>query len=127
MVDKRGKWNVGDAFSLDNAAIDMIDDKLARNMANDIRRQLGPNALQPHKPLISGPGVGPGGIPISSGRRNLHGAAAAGSPMRSGLGGGPQAGSKGSLHNASKDFAIANRSPAARSGSKDGDLLSSMA
>ena len=38
MVDKRGKWNVGDAFSLDNAAIDMIDDKLARNMANDIRR-----------------------------------------------------------------------------------------
>ena len=37
MVDKRGKWNVGDAFNLDDAA-GMIDDKLARNMANDIRK-----------------------------------------------------------------------------------------
>ena len=36
MVDKRGKWNVGDAFNLDDA-VGMIDDKLARNMAKDIR------------------------------------------------------------------------------------------
>ena len=36
-MDKRGKWSVGDAFNLDEAS-NMIDDKLARNMANDIRR-----------------------------------------------------------------------------------------
>ena len=37
MVDRRGKWNVGDAFDLEKAS-DLIDDKLAKNMANDIRR-----------------------------------------------------------------------------------------
>lgn len=63
-MDKRGKWNVGDAFDLDKAS-GLIDDKMARNMAADLRRHLGPDALKPHKPLVSGPGVGPGGIPIS--------------------------------------------------------------
>ena len=84
---------------------------MARNMANDLRKQLGADALKPHKPLISGPGVGPGGIPLSSGRKQVY------------------AGAGGSgLHGAAKDLAtIASRSPAGRSGSKDGDLLSSMA
>ena len=71
-MEKRGKWNVADAFDLDKAS-DLIDDKMARNMAADIRRQLGADALKPHKPLISGPGVGPGGIPISSGRKQVYG------------------------------------------------------
>jgi UBX domain-containing protein 11 len=64
-------------------------------MADDIRKQLGPNGLSLHKPVVSGPG----GIPISSGRRGVH------------------AGIGSSSHNL--------RSPA-RSGSKDGDLQSSM-
>ena len=101
---------MGDAFDLDKAS-DLIDDKMARNMANDLRRHLGADALKPHKPVVSGPGIGPGGIPISSGRKNVYGAAGS-----------------GGLHGAAKDLAtIASRSPAGRSGSKDGDLLSSMA
>ena len=36
-MEKRGKWNVGDAFDLDKAS-DLLDDKMARNMANDLRR-----------------------------------------------------------------------------------------
>ena len=74
-MDKRGKWSVGDAFNLDNAS-DLIDDNMARNMANDIRRQLGAAGLQPHKPVVSGPGIGRSGIPISSGRRSQHNVAA---------------------------------------------------
>ena len=87
-------------------------------MAQDIRRELGPNGLQPRKPVITGPGSGPGGIPISAARQKVHGGAAGrGSAISS------------NLHGASKDLAaIANRSPAGRSASgKDGDLLSSMA
>lgn len=109
-MDKRGKWSVGDAFDLDRAS-ELIDDKMARNMANDLRRHLGTDALKPHKPVVSGPGVGPGGIPISSGRSKVYGAA----------------GQAGGLHGAAKDLAsIASRSPA-RSSSKDGDLVTSMA
>ena len=70
-MDKRGNWNFGQAFDLDQAS-DLIDDKMARNMAHDIRKQLGADALKPHKPLISGPGAGPGGIPISSSRKAIY-------------------------------------------------------
>ena len=48
-------------------------------MAEDIRRQLGPNGLSLHKPVVAGPGIGPGGIPISSGRSKQYGIAG-GSP-----------------------------------------------
>lgn len=84
-------------------------------MASDLRRQLGADALKPRKPLITGPGAGPGGIPISSGRRVMHNK----------VGGGAQ----GGLHGATRDLAgaaIHNRSPAGRSGGKDGDLMSTM-
>ena len=108
-MDKRGKWNVGDAFDLDKAS-GLIDDKMARNMAADLRKHLGADALKPRKPLITGPGAGPGGIPISSGRRKAHGGV-----------------SSSSLHGAASDLAAIAKSPAGRSGSKDGDLFSSMA
>ena len=114
-MDKRGKWSVGDAFDLDKAS-DLIDDKMARNMANDLRKHLGADALKPHKPLITGPGVGPGGIPISSGRRAMHGVGGIGAP-------------KTSLHGAASDLAAIAKSSPKSSGafSKDGDLLASMA
>ena len=66
MVDKKGLFNFAD-FDLDQA-YEMIDDKMARNMADDIRKQLGPNGLSKHKPIVSGPG----GIPLSSGRAAVH-------------------------------------------------------
>ena len=87
---------------------------MANKMAADIRRQLGPNGLQPHKSVITGPKVGPGGVPISSnlGRR------------------GAKPTTVSSLHGAARDFgAMQNNhrvSPSGRSGSKDGDLMSSM-
>ena len=40
---------------------------------------MGPNGLSLHKPVVSGVGVGPGGIPISSGRSKQYGLAG-GSP-----------------------------------------------
>lgn len=80
---------MGDAFDLDKAA-DMIDDKMARNMAADLRKHLGADALKPHKPLLSGPGVGRSGIPISQGRSAIYGGGAA---------------RIGGLHGASKDLA----------------------
>ena len=63
-MDKRGKWSVGDAFDLDKAN-QLLDDSSARNLANDLRKQLGKDALKPHKPLLAGPGVGKSGIPLS--------------------------------------------------------------
>lgn len=63
-MEKKGSWNAGSAFDVDKAS-ELIDDRMARNVADDIRRQLGPNGLSLHKPVIAGPGVGPGGIPIS--------------------------------------------------------------
>ena len=68
--------------------------------------------------MITGPGSGPGGIPLSAARQKVHGGAAArGPPISS------------NLHGASRDLAaIANRSPAGRSASgKDADVLSAMA
>lgn len=67
-MDKRGKWkyDASNATAFDDEqAMNMMDDKMARNMAADLRKHLGADALKPHKPLISGPGAGPGGIPLS--------------------------------------------------------------
>ena len=100
MVDKRGKWSVGDAIDLEKVS-DMIPDKMARNLAEDIKRQLGPKGLTKHKPVITGPGAGPGGVPKSSVRKNSSGPAA-----------GSAAGMKAP-------------SPV-RSSGKDGDLMSTM-
>lgn len=66
MVDKKGLFNFAD-FDLDKAK-DMIDDKMARRLNDNIMKQLGPNGLSKHKPVISGPG----GIPVSSGRAAVH-------------------------------------------------------
>ena len=63
-MEKRGQWNAGSAFDLDRPS-DLIDDKMMKDVAADIRRQLGPNGLSLHKPVVSGPGIGHGGIPIS--------------------------------------------------------------
>ena len=103
-MEKKGSWNIASAFDPDRAS-DLIDDKMARNMANDIRRQLGPNGLSLHKPVVTGPGVGPGGIPISAGRSKIHG----GMGARQGSGSG-----------------LTSGSPVARPGSKDAGLESSM-
>lgn len=72
MVDKKGNFNFAD-FSLDKA-YDMIDDKMAKNLARNLQAELGPNALQKHKPVISGPGGIPvaSSKPISSGRAVMH-------------------------------------------------------
>ena len=75
---------------------DMIPDKMARNLAEDIKRQLGPKGLTKHKPVITGPG----GVPKASIRKSSQGAA------------GNAAGIKA-------------QSPV-RSGGKDGDLMSTM-
>lgn len=52
---KKGDWNIADLGSpldLDKCE-DLIDDKMAKNVANDIRRELGAAALKPHKPLLA--------------------------------------------------------------------------
>ena len=58
---------MADAFDLDKAS-DLIDDKTSEKILADIRKQLGPEGLSKHKPIVSGPG----GIPISQGRAAVH-------------------------------------------------------
>jgi len=48
---KKGNWNVADPLDLDLAS-DLIDSKIAKNVADDIRREMGFAALKPHKPLL---------------------------------------------------------------------------
>ena len=43
MVDKKGNFNFSD-FDL-NKASDLIDDKMARNITENVIKHLGPNAL----------------------------------------------------------------------------------
>jgi len=71
MVDKKGNFNFAD-FDLDKA-YDMIDDKTAKRVAEDIRKHLGPNGLQPHKPVVTGPGGAPVPNVISQARAQVHG------------------------------------------------------
>ena len=66
MVDKKGNFNFAD-FDLDVASR-MIDDKMTKNIVEDIRRQFGPSGPPKHKPLLTGPG----GVPISQGRSQVH-------------------------------------------------------
>lgn len=75
MVDKRGKWKIADfefdpSKNLDDEMKELMGDKVTKNVAEDIRKALA-NA-KPHKPVISGPGVGLGGVPISSSRAAVH-------------------------------------------------------
>ena len=40
-MDKKGSWNVIDPIDLDSPSIlDLIDPKMAKNVADDIRKQL---------------------------------------------------------------------------------------
>ena len=41
---RKGQWNVGDAFDL-NKASDLIDDKMAKNLVGDLKRQIGPEGF----------------------------------------------------------------------------------
>ncbi|MFN9956087.1 MAG: hypothetical protein ACK55I_23580, partial [bacterium] len=54
-----------------------VSDQAVRNISNNILQDFGIDALKPRKPLITGSGAGPGGIPISSGRKGVHNVAAA--------------------------------------------------
>ena len=41
-MEKRGKWNVAEAFELDKVT-DLIDTNMGNRIADDIRRELGVN------------------------------------------------------------------------------------
>lgn len=59
-MQKRGQWNVADAIDLDKAS-ELIDTKMGNAFADDLRRELGVDALKPNKPLLvpnSKPGLG---------------------------------------------------------------------
>ena len=47
---RKGQWSVGDAFDL-NKASDLIDDKMAKNLVGDLKRQIGPEGFP--KPRLS--------------------------------------------------------------------------
>ena len=53
-MDKKGSWNVVDPVDLDSPSIlDLIDPKMAKNVADDIRKQLDQANLKPHKPILA--------------------------------------------------------------------------
>ena len=51
---KKGNWNIADL-----ANEDLIDDKMAKNVADDIRKQLEKANIKPHKPLLAQSGAPP--------------------------------------------------------------------
>jgi hypothetical protein len=80
-MDKRGKWNVGDAFNLDKVSNDfLLDDKSANKVLGDLKKHMGPNGFPSHKPVISGPSkMPPTG---SSARKSSLGSKGLGTPTR---------------------------------------------
>ena len=42
---KKGSWNVGAAFNLEEFKSDLIDDKMAKNIAGDLRKHLPPGGF----------------------------------------------------------------------------------
>ena len=48
---KKGKWNVGEAFDL-NAASDLLDDKMQKNILGDLKKQLGPEGFPKPTPVL---------------------------------------------------------------------------
>ena len=54
MVDKRGSWNVSDPLDLTQVEA-MLDNNVANRIANDLRKEMGANALKPNKPLLGDP------------------------------------------------------------------------
>lgn len=47
---KKGNWNVGDAFDLEKAA-ELMDEKMAKNIMGDLRKQLGPEGFPKPAPV----------------------------------------------------------------------------
>ena len=48
---KKGNWNVEDPLDLDKAS-ELLDDKVVKNVADDIRRQMALANIKSHKPLL---------------------------------------------------------------------------
>jgi len=41
---KKGSWNVADSFDLEKAS-ELMDEKMAKNIMSDLRKQLGPEGF----------------------------------------------------------------------------------
>ena len=49
---KKGNWKP--SFDLDNISSDILDDKMAKNILGDLKKNLPPGGFPKHKPVISG-------------------------------------------------------------------------
>ena len=55
---KKGNWNIADLADMPPPE-DLIDAKMARNIADDIRKQLESANIKAHKPLLAPSGAPP--------------------------------------------------------------------
>ncbi len=51
---KKGGWTPGQAFDLDKFSSELIDDKVAKNVVNDLKKNLPPGGFPKHKAVITG-------------------------------------------------------------------------
>ena len=49
-MDKKGNWNADFAFNLDNLKSDLLDDKMAKNIVGDLKKNIPPGGF-PSKQL----------------------------------------------------------------------------
>jgi len=55
---KKGAWNPGSVFDIDKFQSDLFDDKIAKNIVGDLKKNLPPGGFPKHKPVVTGaPGL----------------------------------------------------------------------
>ena len=56
---KKGDWTPGQAFDVEKYQSDLLDDKMAKNLVGDLKRNLPPGGFPKHKPVITTPSGAP--------------------------------------------------------------------
>lgn len=76
---KKGGWNPTAGLNFDNISSDLLDDKMAKNIIGDLRKNLPPGGFPKHKPVVTGGTPGSGLVSAKNAKRgvssNLGGAA----------------------------------------------------
>lgn len=67
---KKGGWNPTAGLNFDNISSDLLDDKMAKNILGDLRKNLPPGGFPKHKPVITG-GTPGAGLASAKGKRGI--------------------------------------------------------
>jgi len=65
---KKGGWNP--SFNIEDFKSDLLDDKMAKNIIGDLKKNLPPGGFPKHKPVITSSTPG-GGLPSAKAKRGI--------------------------------------------------------